>query len=187
MPEAQDFPETIETERLLLRVPVLDDAPKLAEAVIESLPELSQWLPWATSEYSEGDARMFISQVAREQVRHTGISYMLHRKGDDLMMGSVGLHDIVWEVPRFEVGYWLRSSATNSGYMTEAAGGLIAMVFERLGAERVEIRCDARNLRSAGVAERLGFQLEGTLRHNMVATDGTLRDSRVYGMIRGEW
>ncbi len=187
MPPVQDFPETIETDRLLLRVPVLADAPVLAAAVIESLPELSQWLPWATRTYSEGDARMFISQVAREQVRHTGISYLLRRKGDDMMLGSVGLHAVVWDVPCFEIGYWLRTSATNSGYMTEAAGGLAAMLFERLGAERVEIRCDARNLRSAGVAERLGFRLEGTMRRNMRAADGTLRDSRVYGMIRGEW
>ena len=54
--------------------------------------------------------------------------------------------------------------------------------FAALGARRVEIRCDARNLVSARVAERAGFHLEGELHNNKVGTDGRPTDTQIYAM-----
>jgi RimJ/RimL family protein N-acetyltransferase len=49
-----------------------------------------------------------------------------------------------------------------------------------LKARRIEIRCDARNTRSAAVAERAGYTLEARLHHDTRAPDGSLRDTLVY-------
>jgi hypothetical protein len=54
------------------------------------------------------------------------------------------------------------------------------MAFDRLGAERVEIRCDTRNARSQRVAERAEFQLEGILRRDSKGADGAVRDTRLF-------
>jgi RimJ/RimL family protein N-acetyltransferase len=45
------------------------------------------------------------------------------------------------------------------------------------------IRCDARNTRSAAVAERLGFVREAHLRNEARSTDGELRDTLVFSLI----
>lgn len=45
---------------------------------------------------------------------------------------------------------------------------------------------DDRNERSWRVAERCGFQLEGTLRNSARTVDGQLRDTRVYAKVRGD-
>jgi len=47
----------------------------------------------------------------------------------------------------------------------------------------VEIRCDAENIRSAAVAKRCGFLLEGILRHDSVAVDGGLRSTMIYSKL----
>jgi RimJ/RimL family protein N-acetyltransferase len=57
------------------------------------------------------------------------------------------------------------------------------MGFENLGANRIEIRCDDRNERSARVAERLGFKLDGTLRCDSRGMDKVLRGTRIYSLI----
>jgi RimJ/RimL family protein N-acetyltransferase len=57
--------------------------------------------------------------------------------------------------------------------MTEAVRAITSIAFDALGARRVEIRCDPSNLKSARVAERAGFTLEGTLHNNELGTDGT--------------
>jgi RimJ/RimL family protein N-acetyltransferase len=93
------------------------------------------------------------------------------------------LQGIDWEVPKFEIGYWCRTRFTGHGYTTEAVRGITAFAFEALGARRVEIRCDSRNLPSARVAERAGFRLEGELRNNEIATDRGLRDTLIYAMV----
>lgn len=111
---------------------------------------------------------------------------LLLLKGTGTLVGSSGLHRIDWEVPKFEIGYWCRTSFTGQGYATEAVRGISAFALETLGARRVEIRCDSRNLPSARVAERAGFRLEGELRNNELDTGGTLRNTLVYAMIPDE-
>lgn len=67
--------------------------------------------------------------------------------------------------------------------MSAAVRLLTTYAFEGLEARRVEVRCDARNTRSARVAERQGYVLEGRLRHDMRDPAGEPRDTLVYAMI----
>jgi len=87
-------------------------------------------------------------------------------------------------VPRFEIGYWLRTRAEGHGYATEAVSALAKLCFEALAAERVEIRCDIQNERSAAVAERAGFTLEARLRRHRRNLHGALTDTLVYARLR---
>ncbi|MEA2735401.1 MAG: hypothetical protein QOE14_1852, partial [Humisphaera sp.] len=88
-----------------------------------------------------------------------------------------------WDVPMFEIGYWLRTPLCGKGYMNEAVNAITAMSFETLQAQRVEIRCDERNRSSRLVAERAGFMLEGVLRCNERAPSGEFRNTCVYAKI----
>ena len=97
---------------------------------------------------------------------------------------TLGKPEFDWAVPRFEIGYWCRSSRTGQGFVTEAVQALTAMAFDTLGARRVEIFTDDLNQASWRVAERAGFVLEGVHRHMRIDPDGTLRDMRVYAQVR---
>ncbi|MBN2304508.1 MAG: GNAT family N-acetyltransferase, partial [Anaerolineae bacterium] len=105
---------------------------------------------------------------------------------DGAVVGGSGLHRIDWSVPRMEIGYWARTSMSGHGYITEAVLGITAFAFETLGAQRIEIRCDARNIRSAAVAERAGYTREACLRHSDRGVDGSLRDTLIYAMFPPE-
>lgn len=85
-----------------------------------------------------------------------------------------------WAVPKFEIGYWCRTDKVGQGFVSEATLALAQHAFLGLGAKRVALRMDDRNRRSRSVAERLGFVHEATLKNNDRATDGSLRDTRVY-------
>ena len=90
-----------------------------------------------------------------------------------------------WSVPKFEIGYWVRTRFVGEGYATEAVGGIGAFAFEHLGARRIEIRCDPHNRRSVRVAQRAGFRLEGELRNAEVGPDGEPRNVLVFSMSPG--
>lgn len=186
-PGPPDFPDHIETRRLLIRAPRSGDGDTLYEAVRESLDHLKPWLPWAHDDITpEGEEntvrRMHARFVARED-----LPFFLFLKGTSTLVGGSGLHRFDWDVPRFEIGYWVRKRFEGQGFISEAVAGISQFAFEHLLAERVEIRMDERNHRSYQVAERLGFTWEGTLRHNMRDVNGNLRNTRVYSMIRSEW
>jgi len=64
---------------------------------------------------------------------------------------------------------------------------MLDYAFDRLGVERIQFTTDAGNLVSRRSLERLGAVLEGTLRRQRVAPDGTVRDSTVYSILADEW
>jgi RimJ/RimL family protein N-acetyltransferase len=70
--------------------------------------------------------------------------------------------------------------------MCEAARLVVDMAARELNANRLQIRCDARNRHSAAVAERLGFVREGALRNASRAPDGSLHTTLIYGLIPGD-
>lgn len=181
-----NFPDSFETERLRISAPRAGEGQAVHSAILESYKNLRPWIPWAKT--------MQTPEQVEEVTRHSAAQFILRedlrlhmwRKTDGKFVGGTGLHRINWSVPRFEIGYWVRSSLEGHGYVTEAVIGLTQFAFQALQAERIEIRCDSRNERSAAVARRAGYTLEGVLRHNDWANDGILCDLMVFARLRGE-
>ncbi len=176
------IPEQIESPRLLLRAPRNNDGALVNAGVKESLTELRPWMPWAREGQTIAESETYARESALRFRTREELNYLLFRKGDGEYLGNLGLHTIAWDVPRFEIGYWIRTSMVGHGYMTEAVTTLSALAFSVLGAKRVEIRCDSHNLRSAKVAERVGYQLEVKMRWQSRNPQGELRDTLVYVM-----
>lgn len=179
-----DIPEDIETERMIVRIARPGEGAAVNEAIRESFAELQPWMPWAktcpTVEETESNGRRAHARFhAREDLTFRG-----WLKGTDRFVVASGLHRFDWTVPRFEIGYWVRTSMTGKGYACEIVRALADLAFETLQAKRVEIRCDENNQRSWRVAERCGFELEGVLRCDSLGTDGSVRSTRVYSRVR---
>jgi RimJ/RimL family protein N-acetyltransferase len=177
-----DFPESFETERLLIRSPLFGDGPELHAAVRVSMEELTPWMPWPKEHRTIDDSEASARRARVAFLQRSELRLHLYLRGTDTMVGSSGLQRIDWEVPKFEIGYWCRTGFTGRGYVTEAVRGITAFAFDTLGARRVEIRCDSRNIASMRVDRRAGFLLEGELRNNEVGTDGEPRDTWIFAM-----
>jgi ribosomal-protein-serine acetyltransferase len=183
----RDFPYRFETQRLTIRGPLPGDGERVREAVLESIEELRPWMPWAVDIM---DLEAYEARVRQGQLRFLAredLWLILLLRGSNTLVGASGLHRIDWDVPKFEIGYWVRTSFARKGYITEAVAGISRFAFEELGARRVEIRCDALNERSAAVPRRLGFVHEATLkneaRHHLTHQ---LRDTMIFAQVAAD-
>lgn len=180
----KDLPVSLVTSRLLLRPPGLEDAPALNEAIRESFEELNAWMEWASKIPSVSDTRTFCEDAVHRHREGRACPMMMLGIDDNALIGMTGYARIDWAVPAFEIGYWCRTPLCRQGYVTEAVDALTRHAFEELGANRVEIRMDADNARSVAVPQRLGFELEGVIRHHGRDHHGRLRDTCIYAKIR---
>jgi RimJ/RimL family protein N-acetyltransferase len=64
---------------------------------------------------------------------------------------------------------------------------LLAHAFDTAGAQRVLLKCDARNDRSRAAILKLGAVYEGTLRRNQQLPDGHRRDTALFSIMPEEW
>jgi len=179
-------PKTMETERLLLRAMHPKNAQAVHAGVQESMAALSRWMPWARPDETVEDTRRHLREANTHFTQHEEFSFTLWRKADEEFMGCAGIHRIDWAVPRFEIGYWLRTCMEGQGYITEVVKHFTTFLFDERGANRIEIRCDAENRRSAAVAERCGYTLEARLRHERRNTAGALADTLIYVKFPGD-
>ena len=181
------LPLPVETRRLVLRPASAQDALIVQAAVEESFESLHPWMPWAAQPQSLEETQAFLAgaETRFRSGEEFAVSGFLREGGTFVL--STGLHPRNWAVPRFEIGYWCRTSMQGRGYVTEAILALTRLAFVDMEAVRIEIRCDARNLDSRRVAERAGYRLEATLRCDDRANDGSLRDTAVYAILRQEY
>ena len=174
---------SLETERLYLRGAVADDAPAVNAAVIASWTELSPVLDWA-----QGAQPTIQETMERIDNREAGfedrsqLHFLIFEKRAGTFIGQCWLCRFDWTVPRGEIGYWCATNKVGHGYITEAVLALTEFAWT-LGLVRVEIRCDAKNLRSRAVAERAGFALEGVLKNDCRTPQGVLQDICVFAQV----
>jgi len=175
--------EELRSERIIVRPYRESDAKSLFEAVAESRDHLRPWLPFADEHQTVEESRDWIIHQVASWVLREDLMPGIWEAATGRFLGGSGLHPRNWETRYFEIGYWLRASATGQGYITEAVQLLSDYAFSTLAATRVEIRCDERNVRSAAVAQRLGFVQEARLRNEQLAAGGVLRNTLIFALI----
>ncbi|HDX9580682.1 TPA: GNAT family N-acetyltransferase [Bacillus pseudomycoides] len=180
-----NFPSEFYTERLLIRMPKPGDGKEVYTAINESIEELKPWMPFAQKEQTEQEVEANIRESHVKFLAREDLRLLIFLKETGEFIASSGLHRINWDIPKFEIGYWIDSRYSGKGYMTEAVTGIVNFAFQELQANRIEIRCDSKNVKSRAIPERLGFKLEGILENNSKSVDGTdLRDTCIYAAKR---
>ncbi|MGJ9417071.1 GNAT family N-acetyltransferase [Massilia sp. CMS3.1] len=104
------------------------------------------------------------------------------------VLGTTSYHDILPEVDRVEIGYtWYAHSVQRSNVNTSCKLLLLSHAFDTLGCAVVGFRTDNFNHASQAAIERLGAKKDGVIRHHALRRDGTVRDTVMYSIARGEW
>ena len=176
-------PEEIKTERMILRKHRMSDAAMMFREIDQDRERLCQWLPWVDKTKSENDSKFNLEICLSSWESGDLFDYGFYNH-DGKFLGRGGLHSINWAIPKAEFGYWMTKRGEGHGYVAEAITA-IEKAFFKMGFERLEVRCDPLNVRSANVPRRLGYKLEAILanesRHN-----GKLRDTMVWAKLKNE-
>ncbi len=179
----------IETDRLILRAYELGDVPMYFRMSQRNKDHLRQ--------FESGNAVMIIeSEQDAERVIRDFIDGWKSRKyfflgaflkGSQEFAAQVYVGVVNPDLPEFEIGYIAEVNHEGQGYVTEAVKAALAWVFNSLGAHRVRLGCDEKNLRSIRVAERCGFVREGFTRETKRHRDGSLTGDVHYGLLWSEY
>ncbi|MCA1812737.1 MAG: GNAT family N-acetyltransferase [Halobacteriales archaeon] len=139
---------------------------------VRRIEDLESWVAARIAPAARGEAVPFLQRDAR-----TGQA-----------IGSTSIFDIAPAHKRMEIGHtWLGASHRRTACNTESKLLLLTHGFEALGANRVQLKTDARNLRSQQAIARIGAVREGTLRQHTVMPDGFVRDTVMFSVVRAEW
>jgi ribosomal-protein-alanine N-acetyltransferase len=157
------IPPHLETERLLLRKPRLDDAQTLFGSYTQD-PEVTRYLAWRPHS-SIQETRAFLERCQTVWATSEAYPFVIERIGNGEVLGMIEMRI---HGHMAGLGFVLAKQHWGQGIMTEAVLALVEWALAQPGLYRVFAFCDTENIGSARVMEKAGMQREGRLRRYFV-------------------
>lgn len=151
-------PTTIETDRLLLKKPEMNDATTIFERYAGD-PVVCEYLSWPIHQ-SVDDSKSFIHFSDAEWRRWPAGPFLIFSSSGKNLIGSTGLE--FESISVASTGYVLAQDAWGHGFATEALGAM-RKLSDKLLVERLYASCHSEHRASQHVLEKAGFALEDTI------------------------
>lgn len=146
------------------------------------------WELRITSVPEPQDTRAYIEAALAMREAGNRFAFAVIDDASEKVLGSTSYHDIVPALKRVEIGYtWYCQSVQRTHVNTTCKLLMMGHAFDTLGCPVVGWRTDNFNFASQRAIERLGAHKDGVIRHHAMRRDGTVRDTVMYSMVRGEW
>lgn len=177
----------LETERLVIRLPNMNDYSEWARVRREGADFLLKWEPVRSREYAGKKAfRHRVAWSARSVAEGRALPLFLTDRRTGQFMGAITLDNIRRGPAQMaNLGYWIGPEFARHGFMREAVDALVGYSFEMLDLSRIEAACLPKNIASRGLLEKCGFKYEGVAQ-SYLQINGRWRTHVLYANLRDD-
>ena len=159
-----------------------DHAPALLAA---ASPELFALSPQGPVSWTEEGMRAEIDSVL---ALPDCVAFAIVLRETGAAIGRTTFMDIRPAHRGLEIGRtWIATAHQGSRVNPESKFLMLRHAFEELGAIRVQLKTDARNLQSQRAIAKLGAVREGVLRKHLILPGGVLRDTVMFSITDDDW
>ena len=163
----------LETRRLTLRSPQVEDAPRLAELANDyDIARMTLRMPHP---YAPKDAEAFVAHVNANDPRR-GATFLMEHEDE----GPVGVLGFFYDAdPLPEMGYWVGRPFWGRGFATESVEAALVWASKRWRKKGVFAGHFADNPASGRVLEKAGFLYTGERRRRVSKARAAMTDTRM--------
>ena len=178
---------TIETRRIILRLPDMSDHAPWVRLRREGESFLRPWEPaWSHDHLTRRAFRNRVYWAWRARDEGRALALFLVGREDDQLMGAITLDNIRrGPAQSAQVGYWIGPDYARKGLMTEALAAVVDYAFASLDLSRIEAACLPENDASRALLDRTGFRHEGVA-EAYLQINGRWRDHVLYANLRDD-
>ena len=173
----------VSNEILLERLNI-NDAATIFYAIDQNRSHLGVWLPFVDFTREIKDTEAFINTIVSQRDVSRNEAYTIWFKGE--FAGVIGFNNTDKVNEKTEIGYWLVEDKTHHGIIHQSCQVLIELAFEKMGMNRITIKCAVGNQVSERVAHRLGFIFEG-IERNGERYHNHFFDLKIFSLLKREF
>jgi len=172
----------LEGERIYLRVFDKSDIPVWYDWFNDSL--VTQFMNKGIFPNSIHAQEEFFNTMVKG---HKDLQLAVILKENDVLIGSVGIHNIDWVHRHGDVSILIGNKTYwGKGIATSAISLVVGHAFKKMNLWRLTAGTAQNNLSTQKCFEKNGFILEGTKREHFFY-NGDYVDTFIYGLLRKEW
>jgi len=170
-------------DNVVLRNYTEDDAAELFRVIDDNRSHLRNFMTWTDVTLKEEHSLEFIRTAHQNLHEQKGIAYGIFK--DEKLIGGIGMHQWNHTLRKAEIGYWIAKEEEGKSIMYDAARTFIRFLFDQIQLNKIELLFKKDNTRSAQLAKRLNFTIEGVLRESLLM-HGSFHDIVVAGLLKRE-
>lgn len=129
------------------------------------------------------DTIRYCKQIDERVAQKSYFIYTIIDKKTNSLIGLIDVKNIDWNIPKAELGYFIDTKYEGKGVITRALAQTIEFLIKEYNFKKLLCRVNKQNTGSIKVAEKNGFELEGTIRNDYRTTSGDIVDLNYYGRI----
>lgn len=172
----------LETDRLILRPFILDDATRVQElAGDKDVAKTTLNIPHP---YALEEAKSWIKNHPT-MIKNGTYPFAIVLKTERIIVGTMTIR-VNETHKKGELAYWVGKEYWGNGYATEAAKEVVRYGFEDLNLNRVWAKAMSKNPASIKVMKNIGMRKEGVLKQDMIKS-GVFVDSDMYGLVKSDY
>lgn len=145
---------------------------------------LGKWLPFVAQTHKVADTERFVQAIINAPA--DSLDYVFTIRKNDEFIGLIGFKGTDKQNKKTEIGYWLSEAQQKQGIVTKSVDKLCDLAFNKMGINRIVIKCAVGNSSSKNIPKRLGFMFEGIERQGELLTDGGYTDIEIYSLLRSD-
>lgn len=158
------------------------------QGLAEVVKDGELWNLRITSTPHFSGVQSYIETALMQKEQGSRYPFVVLEENTGKILGTTSYHDILENVRRYEIGYtWYAQSVQRTHVNTTCKLLLLEYAFEQLNAKTVGLRTDQFNFKSQRAIERLGAKKDGIIRGEAIRKYGTIRDTVMYSIVKGEW
>jgi RimJ/RimL family protein N-acetyltransferase len=172
-------------DNYFIRLLTIDDLESFFELVQKNRKRLESFFTGTVSRtQTKEDTRAFLADMAQRVQSKTYFPYIIVEEGSKKLVGFLDLKNLDWSIPKSEVGCYIDEDYARQGITTKAFALFCDHSFTEYGFQKLFLRTHESNTAARRVAEKCGFEIEGTIRKDYKTTSGELVDLIYYGRLR---
>jgi ribosomal-protein-serine acetyltransferase len=130
------------------------------------------------------EAQLFLADLLNRAQLKMFYPYGIFESASGRLIGYIHVFNFDWSIPKAEIGFFVDTAFAGQGVMSKALQDLVTYYFKDLGFNKLSIRTHETNTASCRLAEKCGFEQEGTIRCDYKTTSGKLVDLIYYGHVK---
>lgn len=126
---------------------------------------------------------IFLTEILEKRNQKIYYPFILEDTTTGNFIGFMDLKNIDWSIPKSEIGCYTDEPFAGKGITTKALSMFLDYCFQEFKFRKLFLRTHESNKAAQLLAEKCGFEKEGTIRMDYKKTSGEIVDLIYYGRI----
>lgn len=175
----------MQLEKFHIRLIEKQDAEKFYDLIERNRTRLEDFFAGTVAKTSSLEkTKTYVDEILEKQIRPTYLAYLVIDIETGAIVTLIDVKNIDWNLPKAELGCFVDATYEGKGISGRALKIIIDQLFEEFNFEKLFLRTHVENKPARALAEKCGFEIEGTLRRDYKTTAGELVDLLYYGLLR---